>query len=475
VATSEGIADRSVSWPTAAQWQRVLSLHDYNTRVVVLGTTVLGSAAGLVGSFTLLRRRALMGDAISHATLPGICLAFMLATAWGFDGKSLPILLFGATLSGLLGVGAILFLRHFTRLKEDASLGAVLSVFFGGGVALLGISQQMREGHAAGLESFVYGKAASLSADDVRLIVSAALACIVVAGLLFKELKLLCFDPTYAAAVGLPTLALDVTLMALVVFVCLVGLQAVGLILIIAALVIPAASARFWTEHMGWMTALSAAIGGVSGWLGATVSALFSHLPSGAMIVLACTACFFISLLFGSARGVLRQWTQRWALDRSIERQHLLRTMYELLEPAEASVQAIATDRREVTFQQLLRERSWSPATLRKTLRRAVNEGLVFAAGDDIRFTSNGLQEAARLTRQHRLWELYLITHADIAPANVDRGADAIEHVLEPSTVAELEALLERQSATVPASPHAIIHERRQLPESASEVGRLKP
>ena len=240
--SQRSIANRTVTWPTAAQWRRVVLLRDYNTRVVMIGVTLLGCACGMVGSFTLLRKRALMGDALSHATLPGIALAFMVATLWGYEGKSISILLLGAALSGLFGVGTILAISHLTRLKEDTALGAVLSVFFGAGAALLGVIQQMKTGHAAGLESFIYGKTASMGAADTRLIAVAAVICIVVSLLLFKELKLLCFDDDFAGSRGLPVLWLDITLMALVVIVTIVGLQAVGLILIIALLIIPAAA-----------------------------------------------------------------------------------------------------------------------------------------------------------------------------------------------------------------------------------------
>ena len=164
------ITDRTVEVPTWAQWRRLLLLEDYNTRVVLLGTTLLGLAAGAVGNFTLLRKRALMGDALSHAMLPGVGLAFVLVTLGGGDGKSLPLLLAGAALTGVLGLAAILFIRNATRLKEDAALGIVLSVFFGAGIAVLGVAHQMKTGHAAGLESFIYGKAASMGALDAELI-----------------------------------------------------------------------------------------------------------------------------------------------------------------------------------------------------------------------------------------------------------------------------------------------------------------
>ena len=303
--------NRPIEWPTAADWWRVVSLADYNTRVVVSGTALLGAAAGLVGCFTLLRRRALLGDALSHATLPGICLAFLLATSLGGDGKSMPWLLLGATLSGVVGVGAVLAIARGTRLKEDAAMGIVLGVLFGVGVALLGIVQQSETGHAAGLEAFIYGKTASMTAADAGRISVTSAICVAASVLLFKEWKLLCFDGAYAASRGYPVAVLDIALMGLVVAVCIVGLQAVGLILVIALLVIPAASARFWTDRMGRMMGI-AALMGASGSLGGAIgSAVFTDLPSGALIVLVCGLWFLVSLFFGRRRGLLVRGRRR--------------------------------------------------------------------------------------------------------------------------------------------------------------------
>ncbi len=452
--SQQSIADRRIGWPSAEQWRRVLFLEDYNTRVVLFGVAVLGVASGLVGSFTLLRKRALLGDALSHSSLPGIAAAFMIATGMGLDAKSLPILLLGATVTGLLGVGVVLVVRRHTRLKEDAGLGIALSVFFGAGMALLGVVQQMETGHAAGLEAFIYGKTASMNAADARLIAIAS--CVSIAGclLLFKEFKLLCFDENFAGSRGMPVLLLDWMLMGLVVLVTIVGLQAVGLILMVALLVIPAASGRFWTDRMWAVAALAAVLGGIGGILGAASSALFPRLPSGAMIVLACTALFAISMIFGSKSGVLVRMLRRWDLNRRVRNQHLLRGLFELLESDESAPQS--DGKRSISIDQLLAIRSWSRWRLLRTIGRAQRSGYVLNSGGAIRLSQAGYAEAARLTRQHRLWELYLITHAEVAPSRVDRDADAIEHVLEPELVDELEALLEQEPMriSVPASPH---------------------
>jgi manganese/zinc/iron transport system permease protein len=450
LAQSKSITDRRVTWPTWEQWQRVLLLEDYNTRIVVLGAAVLGCAAGMVGCFALLRKRALMGDAISHATLPGIALAFILANVVGWDDKSLPLLLCGATVTGLIGVGVILTFRNMTRLKEDAALGIVLSVFFGAGIALLGVVQQMQGGHAAGLESFIFGKTASMGAADAKLISVAALVCIVVCVSVFKEFKLLCFDESFAGSRGFPVIFLDLVLMSTVVVISIVGLQAVGLVLMVALLIIPAAAARFWTDKLWQMLVIASLLGMLGSMVGAAASALFPKLPSGAMIVLACAGCFLISMVFGRSRGVLvRSWRRR-RVNRSIARQHLLRAMFELHESTDSATSAIAS------LDDLLPKRSWSRAELSRAIGLAQHDELVTRLGNHVHLTKKGHVEAERRTREHRLWELYLITHADIAPSRVDREADRIEHVLEPEVVAELEAILIDDIRKVPQSPHEL-------------------
>lgn len=451
------LTERAFDIPSLHDVLRVVRLEDYNTRVVVLSTAVLGLAAGLVGSFTLLRRRALMGDALAHATLPGICVAFITATLMGGDGKSLVTLLIGAAISGLLGVASILLIRRVTRLKEDTALGIVLSVFFGLGTALMTLVQQMESGHAAGLESFIYGKTASMTAEDTKLILASAVICIAVSCLLFKELKLLCFDEAFAGSRGYSILFLDIVLMSLVVTITIVGLQSVGMILIIALMIIPAATARFWTDEMKSLAIWSSILGTISCLAGAMASAIIPRLPSGAMIVLVAASVFFVSMLVGKNRGILvRTWRRARVNARNDER-HLLRGMYELYENQSATSQQ-AENLSWLPFNELVQLRSWSKSRLRSTINAQVRAGRIECdAGYVCRLTASGWTEAKRLVREHRLWEIYLITHADVAPSRVDRDADAIEHVLEPELIRELELSLANEDALkddVPPDPH---------------------
>ncbi len=449
------LSDTRLDLPDWSQLVRVLTLQDYNTRVVVIGTMLLGMASGIVGTFMLLRKRALISDAISHATLPGIAVAFIIMANLGGDGKFLPVLLLAAVVTAVAGIGCVLAIRNLTRLKEDAALGIVLSVFFGIGIALLGVIQKMPRGNAAGLESFIYGKTASMLLMDVVLIGVIGLAAVVVCLLLLKEFSLICFDQSFAGAQGWPVLVLDVLMMALVVAVTVVGLQAVGLILVVALLIIPSAAARFWTDRLGWLLAASAVFGGVSGLVGAACSALVAKLPAGAIIVVVASVLFMFSMLFGMRRGVVRRAAERYLLRQRVARQHLLRAVYEWIDQHRNDGEL--DHQLAVPRSFLLERRSWTAAQLQRALRRAVKDDLVSPADtDQWRLTAAGFDQAARLTRNHRLWEMYLITHADIAPSHVDRDADMVEHVLGLNMVRKLEQLLEGRSPTppVPPSPH---------------------
>ena len=437
-----GIMDTRVQWPGLEEFLRALSLRDYNTRVVVLGTSMLGMGAGIIGTFAYLRKRAMLGDALSHATLPGIAIAFMLTTQ-----KQLGVLLLGAAISGVVGVVLVLAMRAVPRIKEDAAIGIVLSVFFAVGMVFFSIIQQMRTGEEAGLQGFIYGQAAAMISRDAMLIAATAALVTLGAVLLFKEFRLVCFDKAYAAAQGWPVGVIDLAMMSLVVLVTVVGLQAVGLILVVALLIIPAAAARFWTDRLLAMIVLAGLFGGVSCYVGATISALVPRLPTGAVIVLVTGAVFVGSMFFSPHRGIVAGMVRKWALARRIVHQHLLR--------ATAEIEEQRGERASVTLAELLRRRTWSARRLRALVRRFARQGLLSPSGDSVRLTDLGRAEAKRVLRNHRLWEMYLIKYADVAPSHVDRDADEVEHVLPPQLVRELEQALRKENQ-IPPSPHPL-------------------
>jgi manganese/zinc/iron transport system permease protein len=278
-------------------------LFDYTIRNVALGSIVLGVVGGALGSFAILRRQGLLGDALAHATLPGVCVAFMLSGT-----KAPAVLLLGAALSAWLGALLILAIVRETRIKQDAALGIVLSVFFGAGVVLLTYIAGSGNSGQSGLDRFIFGQAATIIWDDVVTMGMLASMALLVMVLLFKELKLLSFDPAFAASLGFPVGRLNVLLTSLIVVAIIVGIQAVGVVLMAAMLITPAAAARQWTDSLSTMIVTSGFFGALSGVSGALISASGSNLPTGPLIVLVATGILLVSLLLGRRRGFLWSW-----------------------------------------------------------------------------------------------------------------------------------------------------------------------
>jgi manganese/zinc/iron transport system permease protein len=272
----------------------------FAARNVLLGATMLGALGGMLGSFALLRRQSLLGDALAHAALPGVCIGYLLT------GSKAPLPLFaGALAAGLLGSLLILAVVRWSRVKEDAAIGIVLSVFFGAGIVLLTHIQKLPDGNQSGLDKFLFGQAATLVVEDLEVMAVLGSVVLVAMLLFYKEFKLLAFDRAFGASLGLPMRALEVLLTLLLVVVVVVGLQTVGVVLIVATLITPAAAARQWTDRLGAMILLASGIGAASGAAGSLASALVPRLPTGPVIVVVSSGVLIASLLFAPRRGLV--------------------------------------------------------------------------------------------------------------------------------------------------------------------------
>lgn len=429
---------------------RFLSLRDANTRTVLLGTALLGLSSGIIGSFGVLRRRALVGDAVAHASLPGVCIAFLIV-----GSRSLPALLLGALASGVIAAATIAFIRSRSRIREDAAIALVIGSFFGLGIVLSRSIQSRPDASQAGLDGFIFGKAASMVAADAMLI--AVISAVVLAGvvLLYKEFKLLCFDRGFSQSIGRPVAMLDLGIMALICLCTVAGLPAVGIVLMVALLIAPGVAARCWTEHLHVMLILAGIFGTISGVLGTALSAvlptpastLSRGWPTGPMIVLVASAIFAFSILFGLRRGIIPDLIRRSTLRRRVALQNLLRAAWERTESEKSDPRWTTRD--------LPAAARWSPLLRWRTLSRATRRGLIARANRDWILTPLGRAEAARIVRAHRLWENYLIQHADIAPDHVDRDADEIEHLLPADLIARLDAEIAAER-DLPPSPHPL-------------------
>lgn len=434
-----------VGWgmTTLAGWsggEVARAFSNVNALYVLGGCTLLGLGAGVLGCFAFLRKRSLLGDALAHAALPGVCAAFMLTGT-----KDPLVILLGAAVSCWLGALTIDFIVAYTRCKEESALGMVLSVYFGVGILMLTHIQGSGAAAQAGLDKFLFGQAASLVQKDVAVLGAVSAILIAAVALGYKELKIVSFDPAFARSMGLPVRALEIILASLVVLSVAVGLQAVGVVLMAAMLVTPAASARYWTDRLSVMLILAGLFGGLSGLLGALVSSLSPRMPTGPWMVVAASCIFAVSFAFAPERGVVSRMLRRRRFRRRTAEENLLRTLYVLGEKDQRWL-----DARPVG--DLLRYRPMRGSMLSRTLVRLSTRGLVKETADGrVALTADGLARAAHLTRIHRLWELYLTRKLELAPDHVHDDAEEIEHIITP----ELEAQLVRVLESPDEDPHA--------------------
>lgn len=433
-------------------------LSDPNVQWVLAGTLLLGASSGVIGTFALLRGRSLLGDVLAHAALPGICVAFLVS-----ESKDILALIIGAAVAGLIGVRAIDAITQFTRIKEDTALGIVLTVFFGFGVTLLTMIQHSGAGSQAGLDSFLFGQAAALVGRDVLVMAVVAVVVLAVTALFYKEFKLLCFDRSFGAGIGFPMRSIDAVLMSLIVAAVVIGLQAVGVILMASLLITPAVAARYLTERLGWMVTLAALIGGVAGAGGTLLSTLAPRLSTGPLIVLCASALFLLSFVLAPGRGLLAKFLRFLRLRRRVARENFLREIYERYEVAVTN--PLVADPKTLERGVLLGgggpaaggDRSRPVPRIARALER---EGLLRLdpEGDGAyrcTLTQAGLTAAWEIVRKHRLWETFLMHEAELGADHVDRDADDIEHFLTPELVQALEALLKKHGLEPKLIPSA--------------------
>lgn len=302
-----------------------LIITDYTIRNVVLGALVLGLISGTLSAFAVLRKQSLLGDTVSHAALPGVILAFILT------GQRAPLpLMIGAVIAGWIGTLFMLLVTSQTRIKQDSAQGVVLAVFFGVGMALLSWVLRQNNAQHAGLDKFLFGKAAATIAEDVFVMALVGALTLLLVGLFWKEFKLISFDPGYAASLGLRVGGLNVLLTSLIVIAVVIGLQMVGVVLMSAMIVAPGVAARQWTDRLGVMVGLSALFGAAAGVAGALISSIQSQLPTGPVIVLVISAIVAFSLLLAPNRGLIWEWARRQRSKQQLQTAAVLEALYHM-------------------------------------------------------------------------------------------------------------------------------------------------
>ena len=412
---------------------RFFTFQDPSLRYALLGSILLGITCGLLGSFIVVRKMALVGDALSHAVLPGVALGFL----WGQTKDPVAIFI-GATIAGLIGTTVVSLIKQTTRLKEDAALGLVLASFFAVGICLVTMIQRLPTGNKSGIDKFLFGQAAAISAGDVGLMAIVAALSVAAITLFYKECLVTSFDVEFARAAGFPTHLIHHGIMLLLAFAIVVALQAVGVVLVSAMLITPAAAAYLLTDRMHRMLLLAALFGMVAGVLGAFLSFLGNNLPTGPFMVLGASAVFLGAFLFGPKHGVLVRWWKRRSRADRIGRENTLKSIYHVLEGREFRGD-------DVSLRELAEFRRESIEEAREESIDLKRHGLVSTheEGNVLFFTPTGWQRACEIVRNHRLWELYLTNAVQYAPDHVHEDADKIEHVIGADTVRDLERRLQ--------------------------------
>jgi manganese/zinc/iron transport system permease protein len=413
---------------------RFWSLHDVAVRTAVAGMLLLAISSGTLGCFIVLRRMALLGDSLGHAVLPGVCLGFLVT--WTKDPKWI---LSGALCSALLASGLIAFIQRHSRLKADVAMGLVLSGFFGSGTVLLTRIQHLPAGDQTGLNQFLFGQASAISEKDLWFMGVLSLVIVSCVAALFKEFVLTSFDEGFAVAIGLPVWSLHYLLMGLTGLAVVISIQAVGVVLVSAMLIIPAAAALLCTDNMRTMVILAAAIAVVAGVAGLNLSFLGRSYPTGPFVVLALAIVFLTAYLFSPRYGVVIGAARRWKQVRRTERENGLKSVYLTMSSGDSAG--------GMTIGSLAELRGEPLSSTRRVVRSLVRRGWARLAGDVVNLTESGQVRARELERNYRLWELFLTHEVNLPLDHTQRDAENIEHILGADLVRELEAKYEQHHA----------------------------
>ncbi len=404
---------------------------------VLVGTTLLAASSSVVGAFSYLKGQSLVGDAIAHALLPGVVLAFILG---GIRNSSFLIL--GALISGLLAHYGIGYIENKTKLKSDTAVSLVLSTFFGFGIMLMSYIQRTGQGQQAGLERFLLGKAAAITMQDIYIFSALALVLIVGVGLFFKGFQLMTFNEDFAHAIGLPMPLIRFTFTVLTVLAITIGIQTVGVVLMAALLITPSAAARVWTNSLPAMLALAASFAGVAAVMGTYISSVLPKMPTGPWVVLVLAFFGFSSLLFAPKRGWFSKQRRAKANQRKTIRENVLKLLFQQEEqrglPTLLSIEEM----------QGIREMRLDRLT--STLKELKNRLLIIDHGGSYGLTELGRGEGRRVVRLHRLWELYLTERLGMAADHIHPQAETMEHVITP----EIEELLVKELGNPEVDPH---------------------
>ena len=401
----------------------VYFFEDAVAQKVILGVAVIGFIAGVIGVFSFLRKKTLVADAISHAVLPGVCVGFI------FAGTKDPlVLMLAAVIVGWLSVWMIDTIVRTTKLTEDSAIAIVSIFFFAIGSVLLSYISKSQNAEQTGLKNFLFGNAATMTELDVNVFLFVALVLLAIVILFFKQFKLFCFDEAFSKVIGIPVKSIEFLLSTLTVLTVAIGIQAVGVVLMSALLIAPAAASRYWTNKLYLMVVLSGVFGMFSGVFGVVISTFKDGMPTGPWIVTVLFLFTISTLLFAPKKG----WFSIRKLNQmnkyKILEENTLKVLYQYLEVGKKQVNSMA----------LLEKRPVDTIELEKVLARLLKKGFIVHHKNGFELTQTGESESMRIVRSHRLWELYLTKRMKFKDDHIHGSAETIEHLITPEIEIEL-------------------------------------
>ncbi len=406
-----------------------ITFSDPNVIYVVIGMLCINASSALIGTFAYLRKRSLIGDAVAHALLPGICLGFMVS-----GEKNTVFLFIGASITGWLSTFLVDYIVNHSKVKQDAAIGIVLSAFFAFGIVLLTFIQNGSYANHGGLNNFLFGQAAAINKSEVILFAIILGVILLSIFLFYRAFVAVSFNADYAASLGLPVRSIEFLMTSLTVLAIASGIQALGVVLMAALIVTPAAAARFWTHQLKKMLLIAVVFSVISGFFGAFISYQKAGTPTGPWVVMILSIITLLSFVGSTRRGMLARYLKARRNKAKILHENILKAIYHFHERQNLQKELQLA----VSPSEILEVRLFDTGQLQKGLRKLKRFGFIKTTENAVQLTTSGVKESKRIVRLHRLWEQYLLKCTSIDTLHVHYGAEAIEHILSPEIEKEL-------------------------------------
>ncbi|MGA8164721.1 MAG: iron chelate uptake ABC transporter family permease subunit [Waddliaceae bacterium] len=414
-------------------------------RAPTIGCMFMCLSSALVGVIAFLKKESLLGESISHASYPGVIAGVMVAGSWLYGNQLeqwAPLFtLSGALITALIGLVLIHQLVDKLNIHADSALCLILSTFFGVGLTLASVVQFTHSALYRQSLSYLYGQAATMTDIHILIYGILSLAIIFIVILFYKELQVLTFDRNFAKSIGIPVHWMDGGIWVLIALAVVLGIRSVGVVLMSAMLIAPAAAARQWTHRLSVLMILAAMFGLISGFLGNYLSVELTDyfaarypasrlvFPTGPMIVIVATVICLLSLVFAPERGLLVRAVRIFFFRYRCFHENILKTMWRI------------GPEQSFSLSQIRREQHVSFFYLKWLMSRLVSQRWVKKKEGRYQLTPDGVSRAARIVHLHRLWEAYLAHYLGLGEEGAHRSAEEMEHLLTPELEKELTRL----------------------------------